>query len=325
MNGESQELLEVKNLQTCYFTSRGAVKAVDNISFTIRKGETLGLVGESGCGKSTVALAIMRLVPVPGRIIGGQVLFKGRDLLLLTELEMRKMRGGEIAMSFQDPMTFFNPVMRIGDQIVEGIVRHQRMNRNEALERAVEMLSITGVPSPRDAARSYPHQLSGGMRQRSMMAMALACNPSLLIADEPTTALDVIIQAQLLELMKDLRKKLNTSYLIISHDLGVVADLCDNIAIMYSGQIVEYSDVRTILKDQSHPYTFGLLSSIPRVRKKKEVLSGIEGSVPDLVELPPGCRFSPRCPYAKECGTQAPERVELRKGHYVLCNNPLKG
>lgn len=318
-------LLEIKNLQTYFFTSKGNVKAVDGVNFTIREGETMGLVGESGCGKSTVALSIMRMVPIPGRILGGEILFKGQDLLSLTELEMREIRGGNIAMSFQDPMTFFNPVMRVGDQIVEAIVRHQRVNKKEALERAVEMLAVVGIASPRDVAMSYPHQLSGGMRQRSMMAMALSCNPDLLIADEPTTALDVIIQAQLLELMKDLKSKLNMSSLIISHDLGVVAELCDNIAVMYAGQIMEYSDVRTILKSPSHPYTFGLLNSIPRVGVKKEKLIGIEGSVPDLIETPPGCRFSPRCPYSEGCDAHLPEFVEVMEGHYVLCKKPLKG
>lgn len=323
MEKGNEAVMEVRGLRTHFFTSKGTVKAVDGVSFTIHLGETLGLVGESGCGKSTVALSIMRLVPIPGRTIGGEVLFRGRDLLRLTEFEMREIRGGSIAMSFQDPMTFFNPVMRVGDQIVEAVVRHQKVSKKDALEKAVAMLETVGIPSPRDAAMSYPHQLSGGMRQRSMMAMALSCNPSFMIADEPTTALDVIIQAQLLELMKDLKKELSMSSMIISHDLGVIAELCDRVAVMYAGKIVEYSDIRTILRQPSHPYTIGLLNSIPKVSEKKDRLEGIEGVVPDLVEAPPGCSFSPRCPYASACGINDPKYLEVREGHYVLCNSPL--
>lgn len=323
MVGGNEVLLETRGLRTHYFTSRGTVRAVDGVSLSIRKGETVGLVGESGCGKSTVALSIMRLVPIPGRTVGGEILFEGKDLLSLTESEMREIRGARIAMSFQDPMTFFNPVMRIGDQIAEGIIRHQGVSKREAWERVIEILDIVGIPSPRDVARSYPHQLSGGMRQRSMMAMALACNPDLLIADEPTTALDVIIQAQLLELMKELKKKLHMSSLIISHDIRVIAELCDRIAVMYAGHIVEYGDLRTILEHPRHPYTFALLNSIPRVGVKREKLIGIEGTIPDLIDPPPGCRFAPRCPYAMGCDVQVPELVEIEEGHYILCNKPI--
>lgn len=323
MNMGGEPILEVRDLRTYFPTSRGTVKAVDGISFTVLEGETVGLVGESGCGKSTAALSIMRLVPAPGRIVGGEILLRGRDLLKLTEAEMREIRGARIAMSFQDPMTFFNPVMRIGDQIAEGIIRHQRLSRKEAWEKVISTLEVVGIPSPRDVAMSYPHQLSGGMRQRAMMAMALSCHPELMIADEPTTALDVIIQAQLLELMKDLKRELGMSSLIISHDFGVIAELCDRVAVMYAGKIVEYSDIRRILREPRHPYTIGLLESIPRVGFKKERLIGIEGSVPDLVEPPPGCRFSPRCKYADEICKGDPPLIELGEGHYVLCHHPV--
>ncbi|MBS7638107.1 ABC transporter ATP-binding protein [Candidatus Bathyarchaeota archaeon] len=323
MGGEP--ILEVRDLRTYFPTMRGTVKAVDGISFTVLEGETVGLVGESGCGKSTAALSIMRLVPAPGRIVGGEILLRGRDLLKLSEAEMRGVRGARIAMSFQDPMTFFNPVMRIGDQIAEGIIRHQRLSRREAWEKVISTLEVVGIPSPRDVAMSYPHQLSGGMRQRAMMAMALSCHPELMIADEPTTALDVIIQAQLLELMKDLKRELGMSSLIISHDLGVIAELCERVAVMYAGKIVEYSDIRRILGGPRHPYTIGLLESIPRVGFKKERLIGIEGSVPDLIEPPPGCRFSPRCKYADEKCKEDPPLIEVEEGHYVLCHHPVMG
>lgn len=318
-------ILEVRDLRTYFPTTRGTVRAVDGISFTVLEGETVGLVGESGCGKSTAALSIMRLVPAPGRIVGGEILLRGRDLLKLSEAEMREIRGAKIAMSFQDPMTFFNPVMRIGDQIAEGIIRHRKLSKKDAWEKVISTLEVVGIPAPREVAMSYPHQLSGGMRQRAMMAMALSCHPELMIADEPTTALDVIIQAQLLELMKDLKKELSMSFLIISHDLGVIAELCERVAVMYAGKIVEYSDIRTILRNPAHPYTIGLLESIPRVGYKKERLMGIEGSVPDLVDPPPGCRFSPRCRYADEVCRRDPQLTELREGHYVLCHHPIMG
>lgn len=323
MGGET--VLEVRDLRTYFPTMRGTVKAVDGISFTVLEGETVGLVGESGCGKSTAALSIMRLVPAPGRIVGGEILLRGRNLLKLSEAEMREIRGAKIAMSFQDPMTFFNPVMRIGDQIAEGVIRHQRLSRKEAWEKVISTLEVVGIPSPRDVAMSYPHQLSGGMRQRAMMAMALSCHPELMIADEPTTALDVIIQAQLLELMKDLKKELGMSSLIISHDFGVIAELCERVAVMYAGKIVEYSDIRRILWKPRHPYTIGLLESIPRVGFRKERLIGIEGSVPDLVDPPPGCRFYPRCKYADERCKEDPQLLELEEGHYVLCHHPVMG
>jgi oligopeptide/dipeptide ABC transporter ATP-binding protein len=297
----------------------GTVKAVEKVSFTLEEKETIGLVGESGCGKSTVALSLMQLVSFPGKIIGGEILFKNEDLLKLPEKRIRDLRGGEITMSYQDPMTFFNPVMRIGAQIVEGIIRHTSKDKKQAHLRAVEMLDLMGISSPEDVAKNYPHQLSGGMRQRAMMAMALACNPSLFIADEPTTALDVIIQSQLLDLMRNLKKQFDMATLVISHDLGVVAELCDKIAVMYAGEIVEHSDTKTILKSPKHPYTQALLNSIPRISEKKEILTGIAGNVPDLVNPPKGCKFAPRCPFSGECSQEGVDLTEIRKYHLVRC------
>jgi peptide/nickel transport system ATP-binding protein len=312
--------LNVNNLRTSFFTAAGEVKAVDGVSFSIGKGETLCLVGESGSGKSMTALSIMRLVPRPGRIIGGEVIYEGRDILKLPESAMRKVRGREISMVFQEPMTSLNPVFTVGGQIVEAVTLHQGLGKRDALNKAVEMLRLVGIPDPERRARDYPGQLSGGMRQRVMIAMALSCNPGLLIADEPTTALDVTIQAQILDLIKDLRERLGMAVLLITHDLGIVAETADRVAVMYAGEIVEYADVRDIFKKPSHPYTVGLLNSTPRVGAKvKERLIPIPGTVPSLIGLPEGCRFKDRCYAAEGCPEGHPELVEVEEGHFVRC------
>ena len=288
-------LLSVSRLTTVFDTPRGPLPAVNEISFEIDAGETLGLVGESGSGKSVTALSIMRLVQPPGRIVGGQLLFKGRDLLALDESSMRAIRGAEISLIFQEPMTALNPVFRIGDQIAEALLVHGRASRHQAREKAVELLRAVRIPSPETRVSDYPHQLSGGMRQRVMIAIALACQPALVIADEPTTALDVTIQAQILDLLRDMRSALKLALLLITHDLGVVAETADRVAVMYAGRIVETGPVRDIMRNPQHPYTRGLLASIPGGRHG-ERLRAIEGTVPMLGALPPGCAFEPRCP-----------------------------
>lgn len=314
------ELLKINNLRTSFFTEAGEVKAVDGVSFSIKKGETLCLVGESGSGKSMTALSIMRLVPRPGRIIGGEVNYQGRALLKLSEREMRDIRGKEISMVFQEPMTSLNPVFTIGDQIMEAITLHQGLKKKEALDKAVEMLKLVGIPDPERRVRDYPNQLSGGMRQRVMIAMALSCNPGLLIADEPTTALDVTIQAQILELIRDLRERLGMSVLLITHDLGIVAETADKVAIMYAGEVVEYADVKTVFRSPSHPYTIGLLNSTPKIgARAKERLIPIPGTVPSLIGLGEECRFKERCPVAEGCPEGHPELVEVKEGHFVRC------
>ena len=317
-------LLEVKNLKTYFYTEDGVVKAVDGVDFYIREGETLGMVGESGCGKSVTALSIMRLVPnPPGKIVGGEILFRGEDLLKKTEAEMRKIRGNKISMIFQQPMTSLNPVYTIGDQIVEAIVLHQKLSKQDALKKAIEMLSLVGIPEPAKRVRQYPHELSGGMRQRAMIAMALSCNPDLLIADEPTTALDVTIQAQILELIKQLKDEFKMAVLMITHDLGVIAEVSDRVVVMYAGKAVEASDVYTIFKDPKHPYTVGLYNSLPKiVGGRKERLESIEGVVPIPINLPPGCRFANRCKHAMDiCREEEPELepFEGNEGHLVRC------
>lgn len=315
--------MEVDGLTTYFFTRQGIVKAVDDVSFYLEKGETLGIVGESGCGKSITALSVMRLVPdPPGKTVAGTVNLDGRNLLELTDAEMRDVRGNEMSMIFQEPMTALNPVFRIGHQISEALILHQGMNTEEALKRSVEMLELVKIPEAEQRVREYPHQLSGGMRQRVMIAMALACNPKVLIADEPTTALDVTIEAQILELMRELHQTLGMSVMIITHDLGVVAELSRNVLVMYLGQDVEYAPVQQLFSAPKHPYTRELLASIPKLgRKSGGRLHTIRGSVPSLYERPGGCPFHPRCRQmiAGVCDVQAPPVVDLDDGHQVRC------
>jgi oligopeptide/dipeptide ABC transporter ATP-binding protein len=319
------DLIQVKNLQTSFFTPEGEVRAIDGISFDIGEGKTLGLVGESGCGKSVTSLSIMRLIPSPpGKIVGGEIFYRGRDLLRLSNEEMRKIRGNEISMIFQEPMTSLNPVFTVGNQIGEAIKLHQGLGKRETREKTIEMLRLVKIADPQSRVDAYPHQLSGGMRQRVMIAMALSCNPSLLIADEPTTALDVTIQAQILELMKELQQKIGMALLLITHDLGVVAEQADDVAIMYAGKIVERAGTRAIFTKPFHPYTVGLLNSLPGVgREKKKRLDAIPGVVPSPLNLPSGCRFRDRCPRAAEiCAQFEPELVGKESGHSVACHFP---
>ena len=319
--------LEVKDLQTWFYTRQGIVKAVDGVSFNLRKGETLGIVGESGCGKSITALSVMRLVPdPPGRIIGGRVTLDGRDLLDLDEAAMRLVRGNDISMIFQEPMTSLNPVLTIGYQIAEALILHRDLSRAEALSRAVEMLDMMRIPEPAQRAREYPHQLSGGMRQRAMIAMALACNPKVLIADEPTTALDVTIQAQILDLIVRLQQELGTAVILITHDLGVVAETTQRIIVMYAGRKVEEADVVPLFSNPMHPYTHGLMASVPRLaimsgeESAAERLEEIPGIVPPLNNLPPGCAFAPRCRFADDrCRAEYPPYLEKQPGHWAAC------
>jgi oligopeptide/dipeptide ABC transporter ATP-binding protein len=317
----SEKLVEIRDLRTHFYTEDGVVPAVDGVNFYIKRGETLGVVGESGCGKSVTALSIMRLIPnPPGKIVEGEILFEAQDLLKKSEGEMRKIRGNDISMIFQEPMTSLNPVYTIGDQIAEAIQLHQGLNHREAMDKAVEMLRLVGIPLPERRVKEYPHQLSGGMRQRVMIAMALSCNPKLLVADEPTTALDVTIQAQILELMKKLKKELGMAIMLITHDLGVVAEMCERVIVMYGGKVVEEADVVSLFKNPLHPYTEGLLLSIPRMDEDVEKLHVIEGVVPNPLHLPEGCRFHPRCPYAVEkCRESQPALEQVAPGRYVAC------
>ena len=293
---EAQPLLEVKNLKTYFFTEDGVVKAVDGVDFYVRSGEVLGLVGESGCGKSVTSLSIMRLIGIPGKVVEGEIYFEGRSLLQLPEAEMVQMRGNRMSMIFQQPQSSLNPVFKIGDQVAEVLQIHQKMNKEQAWEKAVELLRLVGIPDPEKKAHSFPHEISGGQAQRVMIAMALALNPQLLIADEPTTALDVTIQAQILDLMRDLRTRMNTAVILITHDLGVIAEMADRVAVMYAGRIVEETDVKTLFAQPAASlYTQGLMASIPILGMVKEELEVIPGSVPNLINLPPGCRFAPRC------------------------------
>jgi len=320
-------LIEVKNLKTYFYTEDGVVRAVDGVDFTIEEEKTLGVVGESGCGKTVTALSVMGLIQIPpGKIEDGEILYyrdgKATDLTKLNPKgkKYRSIRGNEIAMIFQEPMTSLNPVYTIGNQIMEAIILHQRLRKRAARKQAIEMLHSVGIPAPEQRIDEYPHQLSGGMRQRAMIAMALSCNPSLLIADEPTTALDVTIQAQVLDLMNALRKDFNTSIQFITHDLGVIAGMADDVVIMYLGRIVEASDVHKIYHDPKHPYTQGLMNSIPSLATAKVRLVPIEGVVPDPFEVPPGCGFEPRCPQALEiCKTKIPPLKELSPGHFSAC------
>ena len=315
------KLLEVKNLVTNFYTDDGISKAVDDISFGLDKGETLGLVGESGCGKSVSALSIMRLIPEPsGKIESGKIIFKGRDLLGLSEKEMQKIRGNEIGMIFQEPMTSLNPAYSCGNQIDEILICHEKLSRKEAKEKTLEMLYRVGIPTPAQRYNEYPHQLSGGMRQRIMIAMSLSCNPDLLIADEPTTALDVTVQSQILELIKKLQSDFGMGVIIITHDFGVIAEVSDNVAVMYASKIVEYGNVNEIFYNTKHPYTIGLLKSIPKINNKDSKLQIIEGSVPSSLNYPVGCHFSTRCSLADEkCFSEQPPYVQISESHKAAC------
>ena len=317
----NEPLLEVRDLCTHFFTDDGVVRAVDGVSYRLSAGETLAVVGESGSGKSVTSLSILRLVPSPpGRIVGGSIRFRGRDLLSLPESEMRAIRGREISMIFQEPMTSLNPVHTCGDQIAEVVRLHEKLGKAEARARAIAMLRLVGIPSPETRVDEYPHQMSGGMRQRIMIAMALVCRPAVLIADEPTTALDVTIQAQILDLLQRLRSEFGMAVLLITHDLGVVAETADRVAVMYAGQVVEQGDVRTVFRGTRHPYTAGLLASLPRLGGQAGRLRVIPGTVPDPAAFPSGCRFHPRCPIALErCRREVPELRELTTGHEVRC------
>ncbi|MCC5908819.1 MAG: ABC transporter ATP-binding protein [Clostridiaceae bacterium] len=318
----SANLLEVKDLVTEFSTPAGKIRAVDGISFHVKPKETVGIVGESGCGKSVTSLSIMGLVLDPGKV-RGSIKFNGLDLVKLSERKMQKIRGNDISMIFQEPMTSLNPVYTIGNQLSEPLRLHQGLSRREAWEKSIEYLKLVGISSPEKRVRQYPHQLSGGMQQRAMIAMALTCNPKLLIADEPTTALDVTIQAQILELMKDLKEKLSTSIMLITHDLAVVVEMCERVIVMYCGRIVETGSVRQVFKTPHHPYTEGLIRSIPKLTEKEEVLYEIKGSVPNPLDAPLGCRFNNRCEFATEqCREEEPELKAISEGHEVRCFYP---
>ena len=320
-------ILEIDDLHTHFFTREGVVRAVDGVSYTLNRGKTLGVVGESGCGKSVTALSILRLVAnPPGRIVGGAIRFDGRDLLSLTEQQMERIRGNDISMIFQEPMTSLNPVFTVGHQISEAVVLHQKLSKRDALDKAVEMLRLVHIPEPERRVQEYPHQLSGGMRQRVMIAMALSCNPKVLIADEPTTALDVTIQAQILDLMEELREKLGTAIILITHDMGVIAENAERVVVMYAGKKVEEADAEELFSRPCHPYTEGLLGSIPKLdvagagQSNRARLNEIEGVVPSLYNLPPGCTFADRCDYASDqCRAECPPLEEKRPGHWAAC------
>ncbi|MFG6120486.1 ABC transporter ATP-binding protein [Thalassobacillus sp. B23F22_16] len=314
-------ILEVEDLHTHFFTKSGVVKAVDGVSFSVKPGETLGIVGESGSGKSITAMSIMKLVPSPpGKIVSGEIRFKGESLLPKKEKEMRKIRGKDISMIFQDPMTSLNPVFSVEKQMLETIMTHENMNKQQARIRAIELLDLVGIPDAAKRLKNYPHEFSGGMRQRVMIAMALACNPKVLIADEPTTALDVTIQAQILDLLKKLQQELGMAIIMITHDLGVVAEVCDRVMVMYAGKPVEFSSVKELFDKPKHPYTWGLLSSIPQIHNRKERLEAIKGLPPDLRDLPRGCSFAPRCSHVKdECLIKDPALSEDETDHFVRC------
>lgn len=318
-----ETLIKIQNLKTNFYTYAGVVKALDGINLDIYKGETLALVGETGCGKSVTALSLIRLIQwPPGKIDEGSVMFNGKDLLKISDSEMRQIRGNKISMIFQEPMNSFNPVFTIGDQISEVFILHQKMDKKTAMQKSIEILKFTGIPAPERVAKSFPHELSGGMLQRAMIAMALACKPALLIADEPTTALDVTIEAQILELMKELKIKTGASILLITHDLGIVADICDRVGVMYAGTIVELGGVMTIFDKPLHPYTVGLIGSIPKIDQKAHTrLETIKGSVPNLIYPPAGCRFNPRCPKVMDiCKKDKPPVYEIEPGHFVACH-----
>jgi peptide/nickel transport system ATP-binding protein/oligopeptide transport system ATP-binding protein len=322
LNDESP-LLEIEDLQTWFYTDDGVGKAVDGVSYSIQAGETLGVVGESGCGKSVAAMSILQLVPTPpGKYVGGKIRFRGENLLERSEKQMREIRGKEIAVIFQEPMTSLNPVFQVGDQIGEALRLHEGMSRSQARERSIELLRLVGIPSPETRVSEYPHQLSGGMKQRVMIAMALACNPALLIADEPTTALDVTIQAQILELLRDLQREKGMAILLITHDLGVVAENADQVVVMYAGKVVERAPVDELFGSPRHPYTLGLFRSLPRLDRKSDRLEVIEGNVPNPLDFPSGCKFRPRCRYATdECAQIEPQLQEIDDQHLVACHH----
>jgi len=316
-----EKMIQIKNLHVQFSTYGGRVQAVRGVSFDLHKGETLAIVGESGCGKSVTSQSIMRLIPTPpGRITSGSILFKGQDLTKLSEKKMRDIRGADISMIFQDPMTALNPTLRVGEQIAENIMQHENISKEKAKEKAFEMLELVGIPNPKERLKQYPHEFSGGMRQRIVIAMALVCNPEVLIADEPTTALDVTIQAQILELFKDIQQKTDVSIVLITHDLGVVAQVADRVAVMYAGKIVEIGTRRDIFYTPQHPYTKGLLRSVPRLDLYESELVPIAGSPPDLFAPPSGCSFAPRCPYVMEvCDRMYPVSTKLKESHQVHC------
>lgn len=321
MDPATSPLLEIRDLETRFYTEDGVVRGCDRVSYAVNKGETLAVVGESGSGKSVTAMSVLRLIPdPPGRIVGGQVLFKGRDLLALDENEIQKIRGNRIAMIFQEPMTSLNPVMTVGRQIAESLVLHQGVSGAEALEEAGQMLALVGIPDPGARIKEYPYQLSGGMRQRVMIAIALACRPEVLIADEPTSALDVTIQAQILGLMKRLQQEMGMAIILITHDMGVVAESADKVAVMYCGRIVEFGTAREIFFDPRHPYLEGLTRSVLNIDEEADTLYMIRGSVPDPLDLPGGCRFAPRCPESMEiCTRETPPKVAFSPTHYACC------
>jgi len=318
---QKSPLLEIRDLSVHFFTEEGVVRAVENVSFEIHPGEILSLVGESGCGKSVTGLSILRLIPSPpGRIVNGEILFNVTGLLELEEKEMEKVRGNEIAMIFQEPMTSLNPVFTIGDQIMEAILFHQKLDKTEARRKAIEMLDRVKIPSPETRIDSYPHQLSGGMRQRAMIAMALSCQPKLLIADEPTTALDVTIQAQILQLLKEIQREMGMTVMLITHDLGVVSEIADRVAVMYAGRIVEVAPIEAVFKQMRHPYTKGLLDSIPKLEERKSRLNAIPGQVPNPMDLPAGCKFHPRCYLMiEECKKEEPSLFQVNGDHFSRC------
>lgn len=316
----AENLLQVKNLKTYFYTEDGLVKSVDDISFNIKEGESVAIVGESGCGKSITAMSIMKLIPSPGKIENGEVLFQDKNILKLKDEELRNMRGNNVSVIFQEPMTSLNPVFTIGYQIEETVILHRGVNKKDARKVAIDMLKLVGIPRAEGIVDCYPHELSGGMRQRVMIAMAMSCNPKLLIADEPTTALDVTIQAQILELMKDIKEKFNTSIMLITHDLGVVAEMADYVIVMYAGKIVEKASVLELFKNPSHPYTVGLLKSKPVINKEQNTLYSIPGQVPNPLKMPSGCYFHPRCEKATEkCKQIQPNLIKNKDGHEVAC------
>jgi oligopeptide/dipeptide ABC transporter ATP-binding protein len=325
LEGQNNDaVLSVRGLKTYFYTEDGVVKAVDGVDLDVHHGEILGLVGESGCGKSVTSLSVMRLIGMPGKILEGEVLFSGRNLLSIDEMEMCRIRGDRISMIFQQPVSCLNPVFRSGNQVGEVLQVHYQMHQEASLERAKELFRMVGISDHERRVLAYPHELSGGMAQRVMIAMALACNPELLIADEPTTALDVTIQAQILDLIMNMREKMETSVILITHNMGVIAEMADNVAVMYAGKIIEYSDVHTIFENPQHPYTQGLLSSIPVMGVIQDRLTTIPGTVPNLINLPPGCRFSPRCEARVEhqlerCPVEEPELLPIAPGHTVRC------